>query len=190
MTGAPHVGSRPEHDWLIVGSITPLPAGDRPAENASVQNWVAVSGAFARELNQACGSIVRRARTVGGACVTHCASAAGHLLRRVGQEARGGGARSRALKACRAHPVASLFVSVAILCLGYLAYCMATVPLDGGLIIEPTPSALVVEADGGQGFAQARNIQGQKAAAQKVPFNLAPAIHANQDPHLYQHHGF
>src|SRR5262245_21654335 len=190
MNGAPHVGSRPEHDWLIVGSISPRPAGAPPAENASVQNWVAVSGAFARKLNQACGSIVRRARTVGGACVTHCASAAGHLLRRVGQEARGGGARSRALKACRAHPVASLFVSVAILCLGYLAYCMATVPLDGGLIIEPTPSALVVEADGGQVFATRGIFKGDKLAAQDVPSNLSQAIIAIEDRHFYEHTGF
>src|SRR5262245_19710787 len=149
MNGAPHVGSRLEHDWLIVGSVNPEPVTGRAAEksDASAQNWGAVSEAFARKLRQACGGILRRVHAVGGVCVTHCASGAGRLLRRAGKEARGGGAWSRALKACRVHPVASLFAAVAVLGLGYVAYCMATVPLDGGLVIEPTPSALVVEAD-------------------------------------------
>jgi penicillin-binding protein 1A len=192
MNGAPHVGSKPEHDWLIVGSIGPPPATDRAAEKlgASVQNWVAVSGAFARRLRQAFGSILGRVRAVGGACFTHCTSAARRLLRRAGQEARGGGARSRALKACRRHPVASLFASVAILCLGYVAYCMATVPLNGGLTIEPTPSALVVEADGGQVFATRGIFKGDKLAAQDVPSNLSRAIIAIEDRHFYEHSGF
>jgi penicillin-binding protein 1A len=192
MNGAPHVGSKPGHDWLIVGSISPQPATNRVAEKpgASAQDWVTVSGAVARELRQACGSILRRVRAVGGACFTHCTSAAGRLLRRAGQEARGGGARSRALKACRRHPVASLFASVAVLGLGYVAYCMATVPLDGGLIIEPTPSALVVEADGGQVFATRGIFKGDKLAAQDVPSNLSRAIIAIEDRHFYEHTGF
>ena len=146
MHGTPHVGSKPEHDWLIVGSISPQPATTRAAAKpgASAQNWVAVSGAFARKLSEAWGSILGRARAAGAACFAHWSSATERFLLRAGKEARGGGAPMRALKACRAHPVAGLFAAVAILCLGYVAYCMATVPLDGGLTIEPTPSALVV----------------------------------------------
>src|SRR5262245_606307 len=178
MNGASHLGSKPEHDWLIVGSIGPRPAADRPTEKsgASAQNWVAVSGAFARRLRQACSSVLRRVRALGGACFTHCTSATGRLLHRPGKEARRGGAWSRALKACRARPVASLFAAVAVLGLGYVAYCMATVPLDGGLTIEPTPSALVVEADGGQVFATRGIFKGDKLAAQDVPSNLSGAI--------------
>src|SRR5262245_41547196 len=127
MNGAPHVESRLEHDWLIVGSISPQAAADRAVESPGVSapNWGAVSEAFVRKLRQACGGILRRVRAVGGAWVSHCASATGRLLRRAGKEARGGGAWSRALKACRAHPVASLFATVAVLCVGYVAYCMA-----------------------------------------------------------------
>ena len=30
---------------------------------------------------------------------------------------------------------------------GYLIYCIVTLPHNGGLVVEPTPSALVVESD-------------------------------------------
>lgn len=192
MNGTPHIGSKPGHDWLIVGSITPAPTTDRPVEKpgARAQDWAAVAGAFARKLRQASGSILGRARVAAGACFAHWSSAAERFLLRAGKEARGGGASTRALKACRAHPVASLFAAVAILFLGYVAYCMATVPLDGGLTIEPTPSALVVEADGGQVFATRGIFKGDKLAAQDVPPNLSRAIIAIEDRHFYEHTGF
>src|SRR5262249_29948479 len=192
MHGAPHVGSKPEHDWLIVGSSGPAPASDRAAEKlgASAQNRVAVSGAIARQLWHACCGILRRARAAASAGFAHCGSAIERFLLRVGKGARGGEARGRTLKACRAHPLASLFAVVAILCLGYVVYCMATVPLDGGLTIEPTPSALVVEADGGQVFATRGIFKGDKLAAQDVLSNLSQAIIAIEDRHFYEHTGF
>src|SRR4029434_9334960 len=85
---------------------------------------------------------------------------------------------------------ATRFAAVAILCLGYVAYCMATVPVDGGLTIEPTPSALVVEADGGQVFATRGIFKGDKLAAQDVPSNLSQAIIAIEDRHFHEHSGF
>jgi penicillin-binding protein 1A len=192
MHGAPHVGSKPEHDWLIVGSSGPAPASDRAAEKpgASARNRVAVSGAIARQLWHACCGILRRARATGSACLAVGGSAIERFLLRIGKGVHGGKARGRALKACRAHPLASLFAVVATLCLGYVAYCMATVPLDGGLTIEPTPSALVVEADGGQVFATRGIFKGDKLAAQDVPSNLSQAIIAIEDRHFYEHTGF
>jgi hypothetical protein len=43
-----------------------------------------------------------------------------------------------------AHPLLTAIAALVVLPIGYLVYCMATVPFGGGLVIEPTPSALVV----------------------------------------------
>ena len=99
-------------------------------------------------------------------------------------------ARARARSVRLAHPVAAMVASVFLLPLGYLAYCLATLPLDGGLVIEPTPSALVVEADGGQVFATRGVFKGDKLSPQDVPLNLSRAIIAIEDRHFYQHGGF
>ena len=90
----------------------------------------------------------------------------------------------------RAHPVAATLGSVVLLVLGYIAYCVATIPSDGGLVIEPTPSALVVEADGGQVFATRGVFKGDKLAPQDVPLILSQAIIAIEDRHFYEHTGF
>ena len=48
-------------------------------------------------------------------------------------------ARARIPRLRIAHSVATLSALAAALPLGYLGYCIATLPLDGGLVIEPTP---------------------------------------------------
>ena len=73
--------------------------------------------------------------------------------------------------------------------MAYLIYCIATVPSDGGLVIEPTPSALVVEADGGQVFATRGVFKGDKLSSEDVPPNLSRAIIAIEDRHFYDHTG-
>src|SRR5207302_8148196 len=65
-------------------------------------------------------------------------------LSRIGNKLRGRWCWPRPARLRLAHPVAVLFGLVAILPIGYLAYCIATLPLAGGLVIEPSPSALVV----------------------------------------------
>jgi len=90
----------------------------------------------------------------------------------------------------RAHPVAATLASGLLFILGYLAYCMATIPSDGGLVIEPTPSALVVEADGGQVFATRGVFKGDKLSPEDVPLNLSQAIIAIEDRHFHEHTGF
>ena len=82
-----------------------------------------------------------------------------------------------------------MFALGTIFPLAYLIYCIATVPSDGGLVIEPTPSALVVEADGGQVFATRGVFKGDKLSSEDVPPNLSRAIIAIEDRHFYDHTG-
>ncbi|WP_128561017.1 PBP1A family penicillin-binding protein, partial [Methylobacterium crusticola] len=83
-------------------------------------------------------------------------------------------------------------VSVAVLaalCLGYGVYALASLPVNGGLSIEPTASALVVRAQDGQAFATRGVIKGAKLAPKDVPPVLAQAIVAIEDRRFYEHHG-
>jgi len=97
---------------------------------------------------------------------------------------------SAALQRRRAHIVAAALVSLILLPVGYVAYCMATLPDNGGLVIEPTPSALIVEAADGQVFASRGVFKGDKLSAQDIPANLSRAIIAIEDRHFYEHRGF
>src|SRR5262252_8667221 len=97
---------------------------------------------------------------------------------------------SAALPPRRMHVVAAVLVSLIILPAGYVAYCMATLPDSGGLVIEPTPSALIVEASDGQVFASRGVFKGDKLSAQDIAVNLSRAITAIEDRHFYEHGGF
>jgi 1A family penicillin-binding protein len=72
---------------------------------------------------------------------------------------------------------------------GFLAYCLFTLPLGGGLVVEATPSALVLEADNGQVFATRGVFKGEKLAAGDVPPHLAAAIIAIEDRRFHEHGG-
>src|SRR5262245_28930569 len=99
----------------------------------------------------------------------------------------------RSAAALRPRPtyvVAALLASIIIVPAGYVAYCMATMPENGGLVIEPTPSALVVEAPDGQVFATRGVFKGEKLSAQDVPADVSRAIIAIEDRHFYEHSGF
>ncbi|TMJ84400.1 MAG: PBP1A family penicillin-binding protein [Alphaproteobacteria bacterium] len=97
---------------------------------------------------------------------------------------------TRAFRPRLNHAIAAALVLLVILPVAYVAYCIATMPSDGGLVIEPTPSALIVEAADGQVFATRGVFKGDKLAAQDVPANLSRAIVAIEDRHFYEHHGF
>src|SRR5262249_18471177 len=60
---------------------------------------------------------------------------------------------------------------------------------NGGLVIEPTPSALIVEAADGEVFAARGVFKGDKLSAQDIPANLSHAIIAIEDRHFYEHGG-
>src|SRR5262249_10063015 len=96
----------------------------------------------------------------------------------------------RALQPRPVHLVGALLSSIVILPVAYAAYCMATLPENGGLVIEPTPSALIVQAADGQVFATRGVFKGDKLSAQDIPANLSRAIIAIEDRHFYEHRGF
>src|SRR5262249_6780105 len=76
-----------------------------------------------------------------------------------------------------------------VLVAGYLGFCLATLPLGGGLVVEPTPSALVVEADNGQVFATRGVFKGEKGSSTNLPPGLGGAVIAMEDRRFYEHHG-
>jgi penicillin-binding protein 1A len=88
------------------------------------------------------------------------------------------------------HVIAVALTAIVMVPVGYVAYCMATLPVGGGLVVEPTPSALVVEAADGQVFATRGVFKGDKLSPQDVPANVSRAIIAIEDRHFYQHGGF
>jgi penicillin-binding protein 1A len=90
----------------------------------------------------------------------------------------------------RIHVIVAALAFVIILPVAYVAYCMATLPDNGGLVIEPTPSALIVEAPDGQVFATRGVFKGDKLSPQDIPANLSRAIIAIEDRHFYEHGGF
>jgi penicillin-binding protein 1A len=90
----------------------------------------------------------------------------------------------------RIHVILAALAFVIILPVAYVAYCMATLPENGGLVIEPTPSALIVEAPDGQVFATRGVFKGDKLSPQDIPANLSRAIIAIEDRHFYEHRGF
>jgi membrane peptidoglycan carboxypeptidase len=78
---------------------------------------------------------------------------------------------------------------LALLVLAVVAYSIATLPLNGGLQSDPTPSALVIEADGGTVFATRGMFKGTKLDAADVPEHLKQAIVAIEDRRFYDHIG-
>ncbi|WFT81289.1 PBP1A family penicillin-binding protein [Methylobacterium sp. CB376] len=70
-----------------------------------------------------------------------------------------------------------------------LVYALATLPVNGGLVVEPTASALVVRAEGGEAFATRGVIKGAKLAPRDVPQVLAQAIVAIEDRRFFTHRG-
>src|SRR5262245_63765884 len=110
---------------------------------------------------------------------------------RSGSDSRDNGTRqfeswrmSDALQPRRVYVVIAVLASIIILPVGYVAYCMATLPDNGGLVIEPTPSALIVEAGDGQVFASRGAVKGDKPSEQDSHRNLSPATIPLADRHL------
>ncbi len=206
MSSAPPVGSQSGHDWLVVGTVNPPSPEVESAlkPNKSLQDWFAALTALLGKFEDRSANFFRTARIVGGGAVfallnkvrdqsfQNSVAALGRLLPRIGNRVHGGWRWLRARKFgwLRAHPIVAVSALAIILPLAYLTYCIATVPSDGGLVIEPTPSALVVEADGGQVFASRGVFKGDKLSPEDVPLNLSRAIIAIEDRHFYEHTGF
>ena len=184
-------------DWLVVDSRGRR--GKDPTSTGSASTraaWLAATGALLQEFRE---NLSRAVRTSVGkaACFLRQAGervavqTAGTLDRvdpiRIARPFRRGWSRAAWLFS---HRWVVLLTLVVLLPCGYLAYCIATLPLGGGLVIEPTPSAMVVETEGGQVFATRGVFKGEHLAPQDVPPDLAKAIVAIEDRHFYEHGGF
>jgi penicillin-binding protein 1A len=200
MSTAPPVGSQSEHDWLVVGTTIPP---SRVAPNPTWQHRLGALSAALRNLSERSTNIFRDACAMGGAAAIpllhkvreqsfpNLSAAFGRRLPRVRNHVHSiwRWLCERKFSWVRAHPIGATLALGTIFPLAYLIYCMATVPSDGGLVIEPTPSALVVEADGGHVFATRGVFKGDKLSSEDVPPNLSRAIIAIEDRHFYDHTG-
>jgi penicillin-binding protein 1A len=83
-------------------------------------------------------------------------------------------------------------ISVALgLCavVAFVLYCIATLPVSGGLQVEASQSALTFEGAQGEMFATRGVFKGDKLTAADLPPHLAQAIVAIEDRRFYQHKG-
>jgi 1A family penicillin-binding protein len=96
--------------------------------------------------------------------------------------------RLRSLKFRAKYLVASLALA-AVLLVGLILYSVATLPIAGGLQVEPTQSAVTIESAKGEAFATRGVFKGDKLTAQDLPPHLAQAIIAIEDRRFYQHWG-
>lgn len=85
--------------------------------------------------------------------------------------------------------VLASFAALLLLVAGSVLYCIATLPISGGLQAEATPSALTFEGAQGEAFATRGVYKGDKVTAADLPPHLAQAIIAIEDRRFYQHGG-
>ena len=71
----------------------------------------------------------------------------------------------------------------------FLGYCAYTLPLSGGLAVQPLPLAIVVEDDTGKAFATRGVFRGEPISADQLPADLAHAVVAIEDRRFYEHPG-
>jgi 1A family penicillin-binding protein len=76
-----------------------------------------------------------------------------------------------------------------VLLLGFLAYNLATLPLNGGQQVDPTQSALTIESDRGEPFATRGVFKGDRVTTAELPPHIAQAIVAIEDRRFYEHSG-
>jgi penicillin-binding protein 1A len=167
----------------------PRSSPPEPGAGAGLRRWLRFPAVFRARPRLAAGALasrgsrhLRRAAKLivpaGRAALAHGASG----LRRLG---------AAAVRAPRPHlrhaaaGAAALVLAVG----GTLAWCLFTLPFNGGLVVEPTPSALVIEANSGEVFATRGIFKGDKLAAGDLPPHLAKAVVAIEDRRFYDHNG-
>jgi penicillin-binding protein 1A len=72
---------------------------------------------------------------------------------------------------------------------GFVLYCIATLPVSGGLQADASQSALTFEGAQGEMFATRGVFKGDKLTAADLPPHLAQAIVAIEDRRFYRHKG-
>ena len=76
-----------------------------------------------------------------------------------------------------------------VLPIGFALYCLASLPVEGGLQVDPAQHAIVMQAGDGETFATRGVFRGAKLTADDLPRYLGPAIVAIEDRRFYQHSG-
>ena len=71
----------------------------------------------------------------------------------------------------------------------YVAYAVATIPSDGGMAGEASPSAVFVTSADGQAIATRGVVKGEKLSSADIPDNLKAAIVAIEDRRFRSHFG-
>lgn len=182
---APGPGDR-NRDWLdLGGAARPAAPAEAPPESRPEGRFAGISRAAAEvgaRIGPAARSGLSRVRAAAG-------RVAGHPASRRAASATAALWRPAAAFARRV-PWLRLSAALAVgLVLAYAVYALATLPVNGGLTVEPTASALVMRAADGQAFATRGVIKGAKLSPKEVPPVLAKAIVAIEDRRFYEHHG-
>jgi 1A family penicillin-binding protein len=198
--GAPAQSASPSgHDWLDVGSTAKWPS-------FVVRRWPKTGRSFIRverRLRESAGAVadaVGRGAAAGWQAASlllsrlrHGAPPVLHSLGRLDPSELASRVCARLrlplVPLRRLAWAAAALSCLFILALGYLATCVAGLPFNGGLTIEPTPAALTVEANGGEVFASRGVFKGANLAPADLPPQLAQAVIAIEDRHFYQHGG-
>jgi penicillin-binding protein 1A len=81
-----------------------------------------------------------------------------------------------------------LFAAVAIVA-GYLAYCLASVPFNGGLAIEPAPAARIYLAANDAPLATRGIFKGEKLPYTEIPRDLVQGLITTEDRRFFEHPG-
>lgn len=100
-----------------------------------------------------------------------------------------GGVLLRALKRIRPRHVAIATAVLITPIVVLITYSVATLPLNGGLVVAPTPSALVIEAQDGRNFATRGVFKGTKLSSADLPEHLKAAVVAIENRRFYEHAG-
>ncbi|WP_298964527.1 PBP1A family penicillin-binding protein [uncultured Methylobacterium sp.] len=186
----------PRRDWLELGAAgsagpgSEVPPGEPDA--AAKPTGRARAAHVASGFGPALRAAAHRAAAGAGAAREALRRAAGHPA--VGRAAAGAGRAwapvGRVLRRVPWRRGAAIAAVLAVAAaLGTFVYALATLPVNGGLVVEPTSSALVVRSEAGQAFATRGIIKGAKLSPRDVPPVLAQAIVAIEDRRFYDHPG-
>ena len=188
-------GPKPQRDILSLAKPAPPPTRSRferlvarvaPAGQKAMTESQRLVGLIAARAQPAGAKAARLARVATGRATAVLGPMCGPIVRAAARVGTGVRCILSRIRLRHALIVAASFAALLVLIVGY---SIATLPLDGGLQVAPTPSALVVEADNGETFATRGVFKGTKVTAADVPAHLAQAIVAIEDRRFYSHPG-
>ena len=173
------------------GSVqTPIAPENRPLDTRKAANeaWAA-----ARLLASQTGALVRTLSANSWRHLQTVARRASLPLRSY----KNGGVHTEAIREPAAYRRRSskfvraiaLWSAVIALIGGTLLYLIATIPVDGGLRADPTPSALTIQSERGDPFATRGVFKGERLSSADLSPHLAKAIVAIEDRRFFEHIG-